>query len=108
TMKRLSAEGRERVSTTPVPVLLLWKSSSNAAVGFLAPADHVEFEWLAEIKPRLDTLHVQLALSDSEGRAVSGKSAGVGSRAAVRLAAVTGLPWTVQVFNTDDESHEFE
>src|SRR5262249_39246366 len=79
-----------------------------AAVGFLAPADQVEIEWLTEIKPRLDVLHVQLALSDSEGRAISGKAAGAGGRAAVRLAAETALPWTVQVFNAGDDSDAFD
>jgi signal transduction histidine kinase len=106
-MKRLPAEGRQRLLMTAGPVLLLWKGSANAAVGFLGSAEQVESEWLAEIAPRLDTLHVQLALSDSEGRAVSGKSAGAGSRTTVKLAADTALPWTVQAFNLGDESDEF-
>jgi signal transduction histidine kinase len=42
---------------------------------------------------------VPLALTASAVRAVWGYSAGIGRRAAVRLAGETPLPWTVQVFN---------
>jgi signal transduction histidine kinase len=102
------AAGRQRIAVPSGPVLLAWQSSATAAVGFLAPADVIEQEWLKEIGPRLETLHVQLALSDSEGRIVSGKSAEAGSRATVKLAAETLLPWTVQAFNAGDGSGAFD
>lgn len=96
------ASGRQSLPTRAGPVLLLWKTSASAAVAFAAPVDYLESEWLAEMKPRLDTLHVQLALTDLEGRTVSGKSPDASSRPAIKLAPATALPWTVQVFNTDE------
>lgn len=100
--------GRQNVVTKPMPVLLLWKSSETAVAAFAADADYLESEWLTEMKPRLDTLHVQLVLTDIEGRPVLGSTPNTNSRGpAIKLAPETGLPWTIQAFSAGNEAEEF-
>ena len=101
------AAGRQSLIMTSGPVLLLWKTSGNVAAGFAAGKDYLESDWLAEMKPRLDNLQVQLVLTDSEGRFIVGKSPSAGGRPAIKLAPETGLPWTIQVFSAVDEAAGF-
>jgi signal transduction histidine kinase len=99
--------GRQSLALPGGPVLLVWRTSGNSAVMFAAGSGFLESDWLAEVQPRFDTLHVQLALTDSEGRLVLGKSPITGSRPAIKLESQTKLPWTIQVFNTGDEAVAF-
>jgi signal transduction histidine kinase len=94
------APGRQNLTTPSGSVLLLWKSSGNVVAGFAAGPKYLESEWLAELKPSLESLHVQLVLTDLEGHAVFGKPPDGAGRPAIKLVPETGLPWTIQVFST--------
>jgi len=96
--------GRQSLPTASGPVLLIWKTAPNTVVAFAADMGYLEAEWLAELKPRVEALHVELVLSDAEGLSVRKPA---GAHPAIRLASSTALPWTVQVFSTGDEAAEF-
>ena len=99
--------GRISLDTSSGPVLLVWRLSGSTLVGSVAGADHLQNRWLAEMQPMLDGHGVRLVLTSPDGRHVLGSAPGGGSRAAIRLASVTQLPWTVQVFNTGDDQGAF-
>jgi signal transduction histidine kinase len=90
---RASAEsGRAALETKSGTVALVWRVSGTRLAAFAADSHYVESRWLAGTKPALDPRQVRLVLGSSSD---SGHSA-------IRLASVTHLPWTVQVFNTGD------
>jgi signal transduction histidine kinase len=90
---RATAEsGRTELDTRAGTVVLLWRMSATQLAAFAADSHYVETQWLADTKPTLDLRQVRLVLGSSPD---SGHSA-------IRLASITHLPWTVQVFNTGD------
>ena len=96
--------GRQILVTPIAPLLLQWKTSGNVFVGFVADADYLQTKWLSETQGTLDNLHVNVALTDSEGHLFLGKLPEGAKRPAIKLSSATALPWTVQVFNTASEA----
>lgn len=92
--------GRSSAFTTAGPVLLVWRSSGNDFAAFAANARHLEYEWLAEVKPKLDRQNVRIALMDADRRAVLGKVPVEDSPAADRVL----LSWTLQAFNVGGDA----
>ena len=86
------ANGRRSGATSSGPVLLIWRSSERATTIFASGASYLDARWLAP-----SGLHV--GLIDPSGRKVAGDTAERGTGTAVRMSSVTGLPWTVQVFD---------
>ncbi len=93
---------RASVPTSTGAVLLVWRIAGGEIHGFAADTGYLEKHWLADLKPLLDSRGVRLFLTNPDGRRVVGEPPSSGSRAAVRLASVTQLPWTLQVFQTSD------
>ena len=81
--------------------LLVWRSSSDAVAVWIADRRALEEIWVPELKPLMEPRHAHLAVSTPDGQLVLGTSAPP-DRPAVRLASVTGLPWTIQITNTGD------
>ncbi len=94
---------RASVPTSGGAVLLIWRIAAGELHGFAADAEYLEKHWLAELKPLLDSRGVRLVLTNPDGRRVLGEAPSRGSRSAVRLASVTQLPWTLQVFQSGDD-----
>jgi signal transduction histidine kinase len=80
-------------------VLLVWRSSGAGVAAYVADMDHVDEMWLAEINRAHGS---RVALVTPGGDAVPG-SAPPGAHPAIRLAASTRLPWTLQVTRSADE-----
>jgi len=102
-----SAGGRTSFDTPSGPVLLVWRFSGNTMAGFAAGADYLANQWLANMKPLLDSQGVRLALTTPDGRPVLGSAPGADAHPSIRLSSATQLPWTVQVFNTSDSQGAF-
>ena len=99
-----SGGARRILSTSVAPLLLQWKVSGDALAGFVANPGYLESKWLSEARGRLDNLGVDVTLTDLDGRPFVGELPEDAGRPAIKLASATALPWTVQVFNTDDEA----
>jgi signal transduction histidine kinase len=83
------------------PTLLVWRSSSESLITWIAGRRSLELEWIPALKPLMEPRRARLAISTAEGQLVLGTSA-LSERPAVRLASVTALPWTIQITNTAD------
>ena len=95
--------GRRSLTTAAGPVLLLWRGSATGHAAFAAGEAYLNTQWLADIQPMLDARQVRLALTNPDARDMTGNP---GGRPAVRHASITQLPWTLQVFNTNDDEGE--
>jgi signal transduction histidine kinase len=80
--------------------LLIWRTSGNTLAGFAAHSSGIEAEWFAELQPKLDQYHVQIALSDKEGTLFWGHSP---RQTDQKITRVEG-PWTIEAFNTNGKS----
>jgi signal transduction histidine kinase len=83
------------------PALLVWRSAAETLLASIADRRALEEVWVSALKPVLEPRRARLAISTPEGQLVLGTSA-TSDRAAVRLASVTALPWTIQITNTAD------
>lgn len=81
------------------PVLLVWRSAQERAVALAATTRDANSVWLKALRPVLATYGAEVTLLDGEGRPAFGSAPPPGARASVRLASVTRLPWTIQVWH---------
>jgi len=96
------AAGRRCQSFNDRPVLLVWRSAPDRMAALAAGASFVESRWITALEPALANHHARVALLDSDGRFVRGSPEHGAGRPAVRLASLTQLPWTIQVFSRGD------
>lgn len=101
------AGARTNLETTAGSVLVVWRVSGHTLAGFVADADYLASQWLADMKPLLDGQGARLALATPDGRHVLGSAPSRGVHSAIRLSSATQLPWAVQVFNTSDSQGAF-
>jgi signal transduction histidine kinase len=78
--------------------ILIWRSTEERIVIFMATSDLVEQSWLAELRPLLDSQAVILTLLDARSHTEEGSSQ------TVRTASDTGLPWTLSVSSSNSET----
>jgi signal transduction histidine kinase len=102
------AHGRASITTSAGPVLIVWQVSGSTVAGFIAGTDYVEQRWLADLKPlgaksANDARHLQFALTDPDGRLITGRASDISGHPAIRLASSTDLPWTIQVYGDGDD-----
>lgn len=82
------------------PVLLAWRGTPERLVAFALGRRTLESQWLAPLLPMLDRFAARIVLTDSDGRAVSGRLPGGSELQAVRLASSAQLPWTLHAVST--------
>jgi signal transduction histidine kinase len=79
---------------------VIWRNLGDQFVLFAAGPRYIEREWIAGVKPLLESEGVRIALVDSGGHQLIG-SASSSSFKTVRAPEDTGLPWTLEVENID-------
>lgn len=95
------APGRRTIWAGGEPVLALWHASGLRLLAALIPRSHLESLWAEALRPLSATRGLDFALSDAEGRAVTGNPGAPPSRQSVRTASATRLPWTVHAISRD-------
>jgi signal transduction histidine kinase len=80
---------------------MLASREGNEAVVLVAGPEFVQSRWLAQAEPILEAQGVEVRLRDSGGNTLSGTTPPSQIPVSLRLAADTGLPWTVAVSNRD-------
>jgi signal transduction histidine kinase len=88
--------------TSAGPILLVWRTSKSEMAMFAAEAEHIDREWLSEVKASSDGSRAQLGLMDRSGNPVLGNQPRFDGLPVTLFAQNTHLPWTLQVFNVDD------
>ncbi len=94
------AQGRGVVDAGDVPVTLLWRREPAGNGLLVVPTSSVG-KWVEQLRRRETLVTVGLAVLTDRGEYIAGTAAGpdevVGSPV-MRLAADTGLPWTLRVY----------
>jgi signal transduction histidine kinase len=93
--------GRRSEWTKGRPLLVIWRSRSDHLVALVAATEFLERQWLSGLRPTLDRLNLQIALTDADGHQVLGVPAKPAGLRIVRSPAETGLPWTLHVATAD-------
>jgi signal transduction histidine kinase/tetratricopeptide (TPR) repeat protein len=91
------AGGRRQQRFAGRPVLLVWRSSGDRMTALLGGAGFLESAWLRAVDQVLVSHGARLSLIDADGQPAWGNPAMDGSRASLRIASTTRLPWTVQI-----------
>ena len=94
---RRSSSGRRVFLVDGQPVLALWRGSPVRITAALAGIDYLEV-LRNEAVP--DRVRARLTLTDGQGQTIVGAPPAPSERSAVRAAAVTRLPWTLQLSAT--------
>jgi len=90
------SKGRRILSIAGQPVLASWTGTADHLAAVLAGPEYIGLMW----KGAIGDQQVQGALIDANGQVLIG-SLHSDARQAVRAAASTGLPWTLQVTSAD-------
>ncbi|MCX6559383.1 MAG: HAMP domain-containing sensor histidine kinase [Candidatus Aminicenantes bacterium] len=77
------------------PVLLAWRGTPERLAVFALGRRTLESQWLEPLLPTLGRFDARVVLTDSDGRAVSGRLPNGSEAQAVRLASSAQLPWTL-------------
>ncbi len=93
--------GHRTIWASDHPVFLVWRSTPEQLVGFVAGPDFFEQQWLSDLAPMLQRQGVELALADATGRSILAPFEEPASQQAVRTPADTQLPWTLRVVSAD-------
>jgi signal transduction histidine kinase len=91
------ATGRRSEWTRGRPLFVIWRSANDHLVALVAATGFLERRWLSGLRPTLDRLNLQIALTDGDGHPVHGTPAGPAGFRVVRSSGETGLPWTLHV-----------
>ena len=94
--------GRRCILVENQPVLMVWRSSGERLAGFLLGMTHLKAQWMPALESTLAGHRARIMLVDANGRVVLGGPAK--GRLAVRLAAATGLPWTLQSYTSEEQA----
>jgi signal transduction histidine kinase len=89
-------------------LLLVWRATPDHFVALVAGLSYVERAWLAGVLALMEDQGLRLALADQEGRLVLGQWASRDTKQALRTAAETELPWTLQVMSVDPSAARVE
>jgi signal transduction histidine kinase len=89
--------GYRNVQTEGRSVLLFWHTAGDRVTVLAAPAGNVHAAW----RRIWSGERASVAFTDTEGRLLAGDVGGRGGPAAVRIAADTGLPWTLRLSATE-------
>jgi two-component system phosphate regulon sensor histidine kinase PhoR len=100
---RRLADGREAVETAAGSALVVWREFDGELVALVADGTFVDREVEQPIRPVLQDRRAHLVLT-SPGAPAPPADAGAtsASRPVIRVAAETGLPWTVHVVPAPD------
>ena len=93
------AQGRAVVDAGGVPVTLLWRRESGGTGLLVVPPSSVG-KWVEQLRRRDPLTTVGLTVLTDRGEYLAGTAAGageIGGSPVMRLAADTGLPWTLRV-----------
>ena len=77
------------------PVLLVWRGTPERLAVLALGRRYLESQWLKPLLPTLGRFDTRIALTDSDGRAVSGHLPNGSETQSVRLASSVQLPWTL-------------
>jgi signal transduction histidine kinase len=99
----LTSSGRASRLFASGPTLIVWRSSPDAAIAWIANRRALEEDWMPALKPQMEPRRARLTIRTPEGELLLGSLAPQ-ERPAVRLASATTLPWMLQVTNTADTS----
>jgi signal transduction histidine kinase len=95
--------GRESRVFPSGPAVIVWRSSPHAMIAWIAGADALRAEWLPALNPLIERRRAGVAITTGDGQPIVG-AISAHDRPALRFAANTGLPWTIQVTNRADDS----
>ena len=96
--------GRRSLVHEGTSTTVAWHASNEHLTAFAAGPSYQRAEWLEPVISAAEQLGVRIALVDARGNPVHGHRSRGGSPESVRIAATTGLPWTVAVANADIEA----
>jgi len=102
-----AASGRTAIPTRAGATLVVWRREGPVFSVFALTAEGMDRDWLEDLRPRLQSRNVQLALTTPAGDGVIGRRTEP-TRSAIRLASTTTLPWTVQLFDTTSAPDELQ
>jgi signal transduction histidine kinase len=92
--------GRRSLWINDRPVLALWKPAGSNLTAIVAGRQFIESQWGSAWREN----GVTIALTDDEGNKVLGDGFDARIKTGERLAAKTGLPWTIRVASATPEA----
>ena len=98
---RFATSGRASRLFDSGPALLVWRSSADAVVAWVAGRRLLADEWMPQITPLLQARRARVAVTTPEGQPIVGTTRAQ-DRQAVRSASAA-LPLAIQVTNTVDD-----
>ena len=94
-------DGRRSMWSYDRSVLMLWRGGPDRLVALVGGPGFVERHLLGPLQARLERQGIGVALDDAEGRSVLSEVSETQAEDVLRTMAVTGLPWTLRVVDTD-------
>jgi hypothetical protein len=92
--------GRQSRMFPSGPAAMVWRRSPQATVAWIAGSQALRTQWLPAVGAVTEPRHARVALATVDGQPIV-DAIPFQERAAVRLASKTGVPWTIQVANSD-------
>ncbi len=83
------------------PLFVLSLVSAERTVSLLGGSEHLRRDWLGAVGSVIERENVEVSLADANGKAVIPPSTADTPMRAVRSAAESGLPWTLNVVSAD-------
>ena len=93
--------GRRALDGGTSPVTVLWRASNERLTALVAGAAYQRKNWFEPALAALDRPGVGIAILDERDRVLHGSAPRAEQPQTRRLAAATGLPWTVVAATTD-------
>jgi two-component system, OmpR family, phosphate regulon sensor histidine kinase PhoR len=105
----LDSPERESMEVDGVTLTVLLQSSGAVSRALIATSSFVESHWLTVVRPLTAAHHVAVELRNARGRDLVRTAPAASAIGITRLAAETGLPWTVVVTTLEPppESRDF-
>jgi signal transduction histidine kinase len=86
------------------PTLVFWQAANDRVTAMLLGPQWLAEQWPPDLKSTLASYGVAIRLSDMSGQTVFGPPKSVPGREALRLAAVTRLPWHLHALTVDPDA----
>ena len=86
------------------PILVLWQTANDRVAALLLGPRWLAQQWPPDLKSTLASYGVAIRLTDMSGQTVFGPPNTPPGREALRLAAVTQLPWQLHALTVDPEA----
>jgi len=95
------SSGRRALGPDPAPVVILWRASNERLAALVVGKQYQQHNWFDPAIGALDRPGIGIAILDDKDRVLHGSAPLAEQPQTRRLAAATGLPWTVIAASTD-------